>query len=301
MNNIRKRLEIMVFPAHHPTFWRSSPAAQPRPLKGKPVKRAFTLIELLVVIAIIAILASLLLPALSLAKAKAHTVSCINNVKQISIVFHSYLGDYRDTFPGAAGGGPTTLPVAEDWIYWNTSDVRIAANSPRAVFQNSPIVPYLGRMQTNLLRCPADKDVLRRVPRTGLPYLFSYSANSYYPDGQNNNGVMSLFSGSTLYPDIPFKAASIVRPAGKIMLVDEFSNPPGVPGAPADMPDDGRWTPTATLKVGLAHLGPPFATVPSYITDRHNKKGTISFCDGHVEVVKPSFGNKPENFDALMP
>jgi prepilin-type N-terminal cleavage/methylation domain-containing protein/prepilin-type processing-associated H-X9-DG protein len=255
-------------------------------------RRGFTLIELLVVIAIIAILAAMLLPALSKAKEKARQTSCINNLKQISLAFLSYVGDYKDTFPGAAARLPT-LPVDEDWIYWNGDDARLDAGSPRTDIQRSAIVPYLARFNTNLFRCPSDKEAPLRQPTTGvLAYPFSYTANSSFVNGENH-GITSLYPGDPGFgPDLHFKSSMVRNPATKLMLVEEHSF--------RNLPEDGRWTPTGKdpKTIGIAHP-PPYGSVDSFISNRHAGKGTVTFADGHAEIVKPIFGARPEHYDCL--
>src|SRR6266576_3308449 len=98
------------------------------------MKRGFTLIELLVVIAIIAVLAGLLLPALSSAKNKAAQANCINNLKQLGTGMMMYLDDNRNTFPGMASRHNGYHP--EDWIYWRTDH---ALYPP---IEKSPIVTH---------------------------------------------------------------------------------------------------------------------------------------------------------------
>ena len=91
-----------------------SPSAASQSPLGTPADRigraAFTLIELLVVIAIIAILAALLLPALSKAKGKAHQIACLNNNRQLQFCWQMYIDDEEQRLPA---NGAIVTPVRE--------------------------------------------------------------------------------------------------------------------------------------------------------------------------------------------
>src|SRR5436305_1348286 len=88
-------------------------------------ERAFTLIELLVVIAIIAILASMLLPALARAKEAGNRISCVNNLRQLSISLSLYSGDNNGKYPPRSGGVTVEDPRWPGRLQKSFSDIRI--------------------------------------------------------------------------------------------------------------------------------------------------------------------------------
>ena len=236
---------------------------------------AFTLIELLVVIAIIAILASLLLPALSAAKGKAQGIYCLNNFKQLDMGIAVYLGNNNEVFP-ANGSEPKGFHV-EDWIYWRPADsVDPVTGSICLPVGQSPIAISCGTASaTNLFICPRDlSDQLRNaaaIANGGPAFPYSYTI-ACTTAGRGEASVWSAAAG----PFVPFKSSQVVRASDKILFVEEpdcdAERPPGNPATRTDL-EDGSWL-------------PKYDSTGKEVALRHGKqRGNMNFADGHAEAA----------------
>jgi prepilin-type N-terminal cleavage/methylation domain-containing protein/prepilin-type processing-associated H-X9-DG protein len=229
---------------------------------GMPARRrGFTLIELLVVIAIIAILAAMLLPALSKAKAKAQGISCLNNLKQLELAFAMYTGEFQEKFPENPGAGINLNAWVAGVMSWDNAVQPNLENTNTAFLTAGEIGPFVAR-NTGVFKCPADT-----IPGALGPRVRSVSMNGFvgdvndianYIDGQATHNWRRIMKTS----DLALGAANtwVILDECPDSINDSFFSVRLQPGATA------KWT-----------------DVPA---STHNGAGGFSFADGHAEIKK---------------
>ncbi len=253
-----------------------SPMSVLRSIRISTPKRgaAFTLVELLVVIAIIAILASLILPALSQAKARAQGNFCLNNTRQLSVAWVLYADEHNGRLAynlGQSARITTAAPsiangpqMAQNWVNnvlnWETN----SDNTNSGAVVGSGIGPYTGPAAA-VYRCPSD-NVLSDLQRSlgWVSRVRSYSMNAMIGDA----GTFSQGGFNLNFPDYTqfFKATSIPQPADIFVFLDEHP----------DSIDDGYF-----LNSYTDGTSPTWTDLPA---SYHNGEGSFAFADGHSEL-----------------
>ncbi|EEF60311.1 prepilin-type N-terminal cleavage/methylation domain-containing protein [Pedosphaera parvula] len=150
--------------------------------------KGFTLIELLVVIAIIAILAGLLLPALSQAKAKGQQIACLNNIRQLQIAWTMFIDDNGDVLPENKSDGAGQLTASSRTNSWIMGNAQASADP--MLIQGGTLYPYTSNMKVYL--CPADHST---VYGTKTPRIRSFSMNAYLNGIRTD--IVTKYSGMT--------------------------------------------------------------------------------------------------------
>jgi len=239
------------------------------------MKRGFTLIELLVVIAIIAILASMLLPALAKAKQKAHAIACVSNLRQWGLALTMYLDDNRDVFPlpKIATTTPGSSGYNENTPGWsNFADFHNAGQGDSAWFNALP--SYVGaKTLWEIAGAPANFVSGRKIfdcPGVTQPAEFPDPNRVVFNYGMNPKGNTGM-DASIVY-GINFKSTMVQNPSAFVFMADGRARS-------TDLPYYG----TPTKEVGVQHCW------VKQFSARHNAGGNLMFADGHVAYLKYTY------------
>jgi prepilin-type N-terminal cleavage/methylation domain-containing protein/prepilin-type processing-associated H-X9-DG protein len=226
------------------------------------ISRAFTLIELLVVVAIIAILAGLLLPALSRAKSRAHQTGCLNNYRQLQLCWQMYADENLDGLPANEAinisYNRAGLSVgANSWLQGNAwTDTDFTNIQRGALFRYN--------QSANIYKCPADRSTVRDqgvMPRTRSVSMSMYM--NVEPDPSDSD-----------YRKCWHKLAQIQKPGpvSALVFLDEHEKSIQQSAFGINAPD--RW-----WLFGTAQW-----TWISFPATRHNSGCVLTFADGHAET-----------------
>ena len=248
---------------------------RPQESTGRKQGRAFTLIELLVVIAIIAILAAMLLPALTSAKKKTEAIYCMNNTHEMTLAHILYTVDCADRFAPNRDGGDSGHDLADaSWVGgWLDFDVNNTDNT-NINWLISHTVPgytyaaYVGQYlkAPNAFRCPADHSVCQEYGQT-LPRVRSISMQNWIGcDPAPGVPGSRTWTSPSKYGTYYQKLSVVKNPAITIMYLDERN----------DSINDGWWaTDPDTLY-----------QIVDYPASYHVGACGFSFVDGHSEIHK---------------